>query len=524
MPQIFISYSRVDLEFVKRLEERIRPAFPRLEIWRDNAPNGLIGGDNWWDAILRAIAESDVFVYVLSNESVQSPYCQAEFTEARRLQKRIVTIQARDRTVLTDALNDIQFIDMKNGPDDPEALPRLFAAITRQLELAKKARRPLWKQSTAKPRKEAPPTRPADAPEVETPPLARPSAEAEALRLARSGVRWQVIGVRWQVIGVVVAALALAVIQLTGGGSPTAVVQVSIAPATTEDATETPTLPPTNTLVPPTATFTATPTLTPTPTSTPDPQVALKAARAFSGTNADWQALYPNGFQYSFEDGVPMVLVPVGCFMMGSDDWYSDQQPVHEQCFDAPFWIDLTEVTWSDFKRLRGVRARPNYFGDDQHPVENITWFEARDFCAQRGARLPTEREWEYAARGPDALIYPWGNTWNDEGGWFKTNDITINMFRNEPADVGSMTAGRSWVGAYDMIGNVGEWMSSLYLPYDSLEDREADTGTRIDVYRVMRGGSWAGFNFGGLHASYRTRYTPHLRLDLWGFRCARSS
>jgi hypothetical protein len=199
--KLFISYSRIDTAFVERLMKRIQQAFPQLTLWHDQSPHGLIGGDNWWDEILRAIAESDVFVYVLSNESVKSLYCQAEFTEARRLQKRIITIQARDKTELTDELDDIQFIDMKNGPDDPDALPGLFAAITKQLGLSKHSR-PLWKPATPKPRKEVPPTRAADAPEVETPPLERPTAELEALRLARSGVRWQIIGVALSVIWV----------------------------------------------------------------------------------------------------------------------------------------------------------------------------------------------------------------------------------------------------------------------------------------------------------------------------------
>ena len=109
MAQVFISYSRVDAEFVAVFIRRLQRAFPDLKIWHDQAPHGLIGGGNWWNDILTAIAASDVFVYILSNESVNSLYCQAEFTEARRLQKRIITVQARDRTELTDDLDDIHY-------------------------------------------------------------------------------------------------------------------------------------------------------------------------------------------------------------------------------------------------------------------------------------------------------------------------------------------------------------------------------------------------------------------------------
>src|SRR3972149_5664161 len=96
--------------------------------------------------------------------------------------------------------------------------------------------------------------------------------------------------------------------------------------------------------------------------------------------NTDWQP-----YERDFE-GVTMVLAPAECFMMGSED-DSDEQPVHEQCFDAPFWIDRTEVTQADFARLGGVNDNGNCFDGDNRPVECITWFEARDFCALRSAR-----------------------------------------------------------------------------------------------------------------------------------------
>ncbi len=168
MAKIFISYSRVDLSFVEQLYHRLQQMRPNFQIWYDQAPHGLLGGDSWWDAILDAIKDCDIFIYVLSNESVQSRYCQAEFEEACRLQKRVITIQARDRTRLTDKLGDIQYVDMKHGVNDPEALVKLSGALERQLGEVRR-RRALWQPRTARPTDEILLVRSADAPEVDTP-------------------------------------------------------------------------------------------------------------------------------------------------------------------------------------------------------------------------------------------------------------------------------------------------------------------------------------------------------------------
>lgn len=250
---------------------------------------------------------------------------------------------------------------------------------------------------------------------------------------------------------------------------------------------------------------------------------ALEDARAFRGGNARWQAQYPEGLQHSFDDGVAMVLAPPRCFTMGSPDFSVDEQPVTKECFDAPFWIDQTEVTQADFERLGGLQAEPNRFPGADRPVENITWLEARDFCALRGARLPTEREWEYAARGPDTfvngpwdMVFPWGEEWDE------ANAVWNRTVEDGTADVGSLPAGRSWVGAFDMSGNVWEWVHSLYLPYDSEDDPEADMDDSPDGLRVMRGGSWWDMDPTFLRASARQSGDPGYWNYHIGLRCAR--
>ncbi len=207
-------------------------------------------------------------------------------------------------------------------------------------------------------------------------------------------------------------------------------------------------------------------------------------------------------------DNVPMVKVPPGCFAMGSRDGRRDERPVHQQCFTTAFWIDQYEVTNAQF-------GSTGHFEGANRPRENLTWLEARNYCAARGARLPTEAEWEYAARGPDNLIYPWGNT-------FISALLQYDRLSEETAEVGKFPGGVSWVGAYDLSGNVWEWVSSIYLPYpyDPTDGREnlEDTTPK----RVFRGG-WLSYQDRGTSAVMRFRMEPDGRDWHVGFRCAKT-
>jgi formylglycine-generating enzyme required for sulfatase activity len=127
-------------------------------------------------------------------------------------------------------------------------------------------------------------------------------------------------------------------------------------------------------------------------------------------SNGEWEP-YIQEF-----DGVKMALVQAGCFMMGSEDGESTEKPVHEVCFDEPFWIDVYEVTNELYgSAASGNNTWGNYCGSrsrfDDQPRICINWSETAAYCESHGARLPTEAEWEYAARGPDSLRYPWGMT-----------------------------------------------------------------------------------------------------------------
>jgi len=234
--------------------------------------------------------------------------------------------------------------------------------------------------------------------------------------------------------------------------------------------------------------------------------------------NTDWIPFFQ-----SF-DGFEMALVPVGCFMMGSIDGSDDEEPVNQQCFDKPYWIDRYEITNKEY-------GSAGVFKGDNRPRDSLTWFEARDFCAQRGAYLPTEREWEYAARGPDNLVYPWGND------FVADNVIYSDNSNKQTADVGSRPAGISWVGAYDFSGNVWEWVSTIFgvdhndnynfsdsgenlfrYPYVESDGREKDSQDKQYV-RLLRGGSWTVSAI-NVRSAVRGSDFPTFRFYGIGFRC----
>jgi formylglycine-generating enzyme required for sulfatase activity len=176
--------------------------------------------------------------------------------------------------------------------------------------------------------------------------------------------------------------------------------------------------------------------------------------------------------------GVEMVQVPPGCFRMGSTS-QRDQRPVHQVCFYAPFWIDRYEITETQYGSAPLSAARAPVA---RMPRVWLRWMDVYEHCEKRGARLPTEAEWEYAARGPDSLTYPWGNDFNG---------TRLVYLERTPGLVGSKNNGASWVGALDMAGNVSEWVNSAYLPYPFSVSDGREGSTNNYPQRVQRGGSF---------------------------------
>ena len=222
------------------------------------------------------------------------------------------------------------------------------------------------------------------------------------------------------------------------------------------------------------------------------------------------------------KDEAEMVFVPGGGFTMGdtSGDGDPSERPTARVTLSA-FWIDRLEVTFDHFARFlqsAGFKVQGNWEQNrgrgGNHPVVNVTWTDADAYCRWAGKRLPTEAEWEFAARGTDGRKYPWGNQWDNNRAAFRGNRAG-----KQTSPVGSYATGASPFGAMDMAGNVWEWTASLEKPYpyvaiDGREDPNAGGS------RVTRGGSWFTTQ-DLLRSSARDFSSRRGQNDKLGFRCA---
>ena len=223
------------------------------------------------------------------------------------------------------------------------------------------------------------------------------------------------------------------------------------------------------------------------------------------------------------EDPVKMVLVAAGTYLAGIEDERRDWRP--RRVYLDAFHIDVHEVTNRQYRRLveEVGYSPPPYLDDDRYsrpdaPVVGVSWYDARAYCWWTHKRLPTEAEWEKAARGTEGHLYPWGDTYRPR---------LANLLGDEDgfatvAPVGHFPAGASPYGLQDMVGNVWEWCRDRYAPnyYETLDERNP-RGPRRGHYRVLRGGSWVSPpEF--VHSFVRDRLDPFARGIHFGFRCAR--
>ena len=205
-----------------------------------------------------------------------------------------------------------------------------------------------------------------------------------------------------------------------------------------------------------------------------------------------------------------MVLIPAGPFTMGSPA-AQDEAP-HRVTLSA-FYIDTHEVTQEAYRTV--MKKNPSGFKGPRRPVERVTWYEARDYCRKVGKRLPTEAEWEKAARAGTTTAYYWGETIDGAFAWYWDNSER----RTHP--VGEKRPNS--FGLHDVSGNVWEWVADNYADdYYTNSPVENPTGPISGKYRVIRGGSWRDFpDF--LRSSRRFYELPSGRFDHIGFRCASS-
>ncbi len=317
---------------------------------------------------------------------------------------------------------------------------------------------------------------------------------------------------RRTVRGTVAAVLIALVAAACSGAAPTPSAVASSAPTAA-----------------PSVATTATPAPSPSPTVSPAPPTAAPSP---GQTRTD-------------AAGIEQVWVPAGTFRMGTDkaevdalladgppDWVAQalpsEEPAHEVTLTTGYWIDRTEVTnttfqafkdaggyttqayWSaagwDWVGHRLVTGLPKRCEGDAPDVPRrcITWFEAEAYAAWRAGRLPSEAEWEFAARGPEASVYPWGDAWDP---------ANANVVDSDgPAAVGSHPAGASWVGAQDMAGNAMEWVQDWLAPYADGPATDP-TGPAEGAVKVEKGGWW-GSNPFVARSAYRHYEDPPVYSD----------
>ena len=230
----------------------------------------------------------------------------------------------------------------------------------------------------------------------------------------------------------------------------------------------------------------------------------------------------------------PMIRIPAGNFIMGSDSRLEDEGPRY-QASSGAYRIDTYEVTNLQYQQFIDATQRrsPSHFrnrafpeGKADHPVTFVSWFDAEAYCRWAGKRLPTEIEWEKAARGDDGRIYPWGNEFelqaaNTPVRWEALINADV-IDKGDTTPVGAFESGRSPYGLYDMSGNVWEWVADWYGPHPGNTHPSENYG---QIYKILKGGSWWDCSFYkcGISAPTfnRSFFSPRVRNASFGFRCA---
>lgn len=305
----------------------------------------------------------------------------------------------------------------------------------------------------------------------------------------------------------------------TGCGASETVPQLGETPAAAP-ATPTQAGPPT-----PTRLVLATPTpQPPPPTPTPRPPTSTPAVAPEATAAPEEATQQPEAAGPPVADD--MAEIPGGVFVMGSDADDPEDAPSHEADLPA-FEIDRFEVTNLDFAAFADATGYVTYaedhsvanwrdewgIGQDNHPVVMVTWDDARAYCEWLGKRLPTEAEWETAARGDDGRRFPWGNDWDPNRANVKERGL-----RGTSA-VGSFGDGASPFGVEDMVGNVWEWTADWYQAYPGNTTADPYYG---EQFRVTRGGGWFDEEPQATAFNRNAADPGKTANDDLGFRCAR--
>jgi formylglycine-generating enzyme required for sulfatase activity len=458
MGHIFISYSHKDSSYVHKLAEALEKE--GFEIWIDDR---IHYGSEWPKVVTRNLDVSNGVIVVLSNNSNESDMVQNEVARAREKKKPIFPLLLDGENWLI--VQAKQFVDVRDGSLPSEKFYERLALVA------------------PRNKKEFPSVLP------QKPNSRKVSIKPKTI-LEATGILTAILIVFWGLPWL---------INFIG--------QMRIPnPISTLRSESTSTLLAISTLVTETKTLTVEPIIikTRTPSKTSVPELGIGST------------------QVSTTDGTTLVFVPSGIFTMGQDaysarleciqysvklqndlcraNWFQDQSPAHTINLDD-FWIDETEVTNAMYTmcvnagiceppRYNSSSKRTSYYNDPNYedfPVLYVSWEDATMYCGWAGRRLPTEAEWEKAARGVNEFIYPWGNAAPSE------SLLNFNNIIGDTVAAKSYPKGASPYGALNMAGNVWEWVSDWYSPYYyEKSDTDNPQGPTSGSYRIMRGGSWS--------------------------------
>lgn len=517
--RVFLCHSSNDKPTVRELYQKLR-AEPWIEPWLDEEE--LYPGQDWNMEIEKAVEAADAIIVCLSKGSItKEGYVQRELRSVLdfadyKPEGTLYIIPVRlEECEPPRRLRAWQYADYFEGQRE-RAFQRLLISLKRRADALNLTAKEVEIKQIEEPAKQAAPEK---APKQITPDLAKHEFKKESKRETSAKPYTKLIdpstlapkaitdsqlaksapnnNIRWLGIG----GIILFVLLCGGFGLNYLIQNLPISTATSEI---------------PTSTSALSLTATPQPTETPIPAPVLDIGNT--------------------KDGMVLVYVPAGEFLMGSIDAdtlaNSDEKPQHTVTLDA-FWIDQTEVTNAMYAKcvsdgvctdplVKSSFTHPSYYRNvefNNYPVIYVDWNKANAYCSWAERRLPTEAEWEKAARGTQALTYPWGNE--------PPNSSLLNYNSNigDTTEAGKYPAGSSIYGALDMAGNVLEWTADWYSEtYYQGSSSSNPLGPDSGQYRVLRGGSLYDDNY---PVRSSTRFagwgSPGDSNYGIGFRCARS-
>lgn len=453
MSHIFISYSHKDTDYAHKLANTLQNR--GLEVWIDER---LDYGSQWPHEIQKQLDACSAFIIIMSPRSFASEWVQSELQRAKRKLKPVFPMLLEgDEPWLS--VESTQYYDVRkdNLPDE-----KFFSAIERVVSV-----------------------RGTDAEISLSGPEKSPTRNKQVLK----------IGIPLAIVGVLAVILVFVLLPL-------------FAPTSPEEI-----LTPTNPTPVQTSTVESTPTPEP-PTDAPEPEPV-------SVTDSD---------DFVDVQGVPMRFLPAGEFVMGNNtSSYTEERPAHT-VFLGDYYIDKYEVTNARYQvcvdagvcqppQETSSATRTSYYGNpefDDYPVIYVDWDMAVAYCEWRGAQLPTEAQWEKAARGTDGRSYPWG-----EG-----IDATLANYNYNIGDttaVDNYEDGVSPYGLYDMTGNVWEWVADWFSgTYYQTSPSANPTGPEGGQYRGLRGGSWLNEDEFVRTFTRGWNQLEYFQYVDFGFRCAR--